>query len=201
MTDGKQRFLVVFAHPVKDSLAASLKDAVVEGLTSGGHEVDLIDLYADDFDPRMTEAERAGYADPALDRQPEIIDYGERLQAASGLVFVFPQWWLSMPAILKGFVDRVFVPGIGFDVKPDGSGYLPRLHDLRTVIVVTSAASPSWLIRIVRKDPLKQQLRGILALCARDPDLKMHCHYGLQKPDQQKIKAFVEAVRAACSRL
>ena len=201
MTDNPRQFLVVYAHPLQDSLAASLKDAVVDGLTSAGHKVDLADLYADDFDPRLSEAERADYANPAPVRQPQIADYGDRLQAADGLIFVFPQWWLSMPAILKGFIDRVFAPGIGFDAKPDGSGFVPRLLDLRTVVVVTSAGSPSWLVRFVRRNPLRQQMRGILALCARNPELKMHCLYGLQNPNEQKTRAFVEMIRAAFSRL
>ncbi|MFN3615325.1 MAG: NAD(P)H-dependent oxidoreductase [Rubrimonas sp.] len=110
------RVLTLYAHPVPDSFGAAIRDAAVEGLRAGGHEVDLADLYAEGFDPVMTEAERRGYHDPAFDRgavQPWI----DRLTAAEGLMIVSPVWNFGYPAILKGFFDRVFLPRVTFTIR------------------------------------------------------------------------------------
>ncbi len=198
---GDRNVLVIYAHPVEDSLAASLRTAVMEGLNSAGHKVDVIDLYADGFNPCLSRAERSAYADTGFDRSPEIANYGERLQAATDLVLVFPQWWMSVPAILKGFFDRVFVPGIAFDVKPGGKGYIPRLSSLRSVMVVTSAASPRWFILFVALNPLRSQIKRLLALCARNVTFRMRCLYGLNKPDPVTCERYIRRIREECARL
>ena len=116
-----RRFLVVLAHPLPESFAASAAKTVVETLEAKGHTVDLLDLYAEDFDPRLTAAERAAYMEPGY--QPtEVSGIVERLKAADGLVLVFPQWWFNLPAIMKGFIDRIFVPGVAFGHDQAGGG-------------------------------------------------------------------------------
>src|ERR1700681_914356 len=91
-----------------------------------GIEVDMIDLYADDFDPRLTGAERRGYFTTPYDRRA-VAGYVARLMLAEKLVFVFPQWWFNVPAILKGFFDRVLGPGGSFDQPGCGGPLTPPL--------------------------------------------------------------------------
>mgnify|MGYP000409129998 FL=1 len=124
------RVLVVLAHPLKESFAASVAHTVVSALESKGYEVDLLDLYDENFDPRLTVAERASYMSGKYDLSA-MAPYAERLKAAEALIFVFPQWWFNLPAILKGFIDRVFAPGIAFDYAADGIKLEPRLDKLR----------------------------------------------------------------------
>lgn len=110
------RVLMLYAHPVPGSFGAAVRDAALEGLRDGGCAVDLADLYAEGFDPVMTEAERRGYHDPDFDRgavQPWI----DRLAAADGLMIVSPVWNFGYPAILKGFFDRVFLPRVTFAIR------------------------------------------------------------------------------------
>ena len=128
---GGRRFLVVHAHPLADSLAAALRDAAIEGIAAAGHESDLVDLYADGFDPCLSVEERAAFARTDYAPPSDIAGYCERLVSADGLVLVFPQWWFGMPAILKGFIDRVFVPGLTFAVDPATRALEPRLSRLR----------------------------------------------------------------------
>ena len=105
------RVLVLFAHPVETSFGAALHTAVVEELRAAGHEVDDCDLYAEDFNPVLTRAERLGYHDIPSNRMP-VARYVERLEWAEALVFCFPTWCFGLPAMLKGFFDRVFLPGV-----------------------------------------------------------------------------------------
>jgi NAD(P)H dehydrogenase (quinone) len=105
--------LLVLAHPLPESFAASVARTIRETLEANGHTVDLLDLYAENFDPRLTEKERRGYFDVPYDTS-EVADLVARLRQAEALMLVFPQWWFNLPAVLKGFFDRVFAPGVAF---------------------------------------------------------------------------------------
>ncbi len=107
------RILVVHAHPVETSFNAALHRAVVDTLRAAGHQVDDLDLYAEGFDPVLTREERLGYHDTPANRGP-VAPYVERLLGAEALVFVNPVWNFGFPAILKGYLDRVFLPGVSF---------------------------------------------------------------------------------------
>ena len=126
--------LVLYAHPVETSFNAGLHQTIVERLSAAGHAIDDCDLYAEDFDPRLTRAERLGYH---AQREPNdaIAGYIERLRNAEALVLSFPVWNYGYPAILKGFFDRVFLPGVSFKLV-DGK-VQPTLHNIRKLAAVT----------------------------------------------------------------
>ena len=114
------RVLVLFAHPVDTSFGASLHAKVIETLRARGHGVDDCDLNAEGFDPVMTREDRLRYYDVPGNRS-RVAPYVERLLKSDALVFSFPVWNMGFPAILKGFVDKVFLPGVSFNLKDDGS--------------------------------------------------------------------------------
>lgn len=95
--------LVVYAHPVPGSYTSAIRDRVCSALGTSGCTLDLLDLYAEGFDPCITASELAGEirADPAID------DQLRRISAADTLIFVHPTWWGGQPAIVKGWLDRV----------------------------------------------------------------------------------------------
>jgi putative NADPH-quinone reductase len=132
-----ERVLVVLAHPLADSFCAAAAGVAAGALARRNYDVDLVDLYREDFDPRLSAAERAAYHRPGYDTAA-VGGYVARLRQADALVFAFPQWWFNMPAILKGFLDRVFVPGVAFDHAPDGGHLVPRLTHVRALWAVTS---------------------------------------------------------------
>src|SRR5207237_5466387 len=107
------RVLVLYAHPMADSFAAALHQTVVAALRRGGHAVDDCGLYAEGFDPVLTAGERRAYntADPDLSA---VAEHVARLKAAEALVLCFPTWWYGMPAILKGYFDRVWAQSVAF---------------------------------------------------------------------------------------
>jgi NAD(P)H dehydrogenase (quinone) len=106
------RFLVVYAHPVKDSFQSAIHRCVISTLRDVGHDVDDCDLYAEGFQPVMSANERQVYHDITANRTDRLTNYTQRLVDADGIVFVFPTWWYGMPAILKGYFDRVWLPGV-----------------------------------------------------------------------------------------
>lgn len=198
----RRRFLVVFSHPLADSLAASLKQAVIDGLESAGHTADVIDLYADNFDPRLSAAERTAFMQPGYFPPADAEGYCERLKAANGIVFVFPQWWFGMPAILKGFVDRVFVPGVAFDPDPAGGRLIPKLTNIKTFHVVTTTGSPWWITELYMRNPVRRQIaRGIAAFCGKGVKFRMLSMYNLDRAARADCEKFVARVRLTFSRL
>ena len=161
------KFLIVLAHPLKGSFAESTALAAKETLLKNGHEVDLLNLYEEDFDPRLTVAERGGYFDTPYDASA-VAGIVARLQAADGLILVFPQWWFNFPAILKGFFDRIFVPGVAFDHDLAGGRIIPRLTNIKYLWALTTTGSPWWLVKLYMGNPVKRLLkRGIGEFCAK----------------------------------
>ena len=135
------RVLVLYAHPVPESFGAAVHETVVATLRGAGHEVDDCDLYADGFDPVLSRDERRGYHDTETNARP-VAAYVERVKAAEALVLCFPVWNFGYPAILKGFLDRVFLPGVSFAMV-DGKAQ-PALHNIRRLAAVTSYGGSRW---------------------------------------------------------
>ena len=161
------RVLVVYAHPLSDSFAAALRDAVIARLHAAGHEVDLCDLYAEGFDPVLTAPERRAYNTAT----PDVTAVGAhiaRLRAAEALVLCFPTWWYGMPAILKGYFDRVWANNVAFTLPEGGGAIRPALTNIRKIAVVTTYGAPWWFIRVVLPDPSRAIImNGLGRLCGR----------------------------------
>ncbi|MBE1530723.1 NAD(P)H oxidoreductase [Actinomadura algeriensis] len=106
--------LLVVAHPRADSLTARVAGRAGERLVAAGHRVDVLDLHAEGFDPRMTSADEPDWSDPGKTYSPGTREHMRRLDAADAIVVVFPVWWFGLPAILKGWVDRVWNYGFAY---------------------------------------------------------------------------------------
>src|ERR1700722_8701931 len=123
------RGFVLFAHPVETSFNAAIHAKLVATLRSRGHEIDDCDLNAEGFDPVLNRQDRIQYHTVGVNRA-RVAQYVARLLAAEALVLSYPVWNMGFPAILKGFLDRVFLPGVSFDLKEDGT-YTPTLHNIK----------------------------------------------------------------------
>jgi putative NADPH-quinone reductase len=153
------RFLVLFAHPDPASFDAALHRRVVEVLRGNGHEVDDCDLYAEGFEPVLSLEERRKYNDEGAPH-PEVARHIERLLAAHGLVFVYPTWFFGMPAILKGYLDRVWLPGIAFTMV-NGKPRSKLHHIVRFAAVTTYGAPRSINERFVGDPNRRAVMRGV----------------------------------------
>jgi NAD(P)H dehydrogenase (quinone) len=156
---------VVCAHPSADSYLASLHQRLVRTLEARGDEVIDFDLYAMKFDPVMGAEEWRGH-EQVLPPPPELKVYVDALQWADACVFCFPTWWVGMPAILKGYFDRVWRPGVAFEQPPDGGLIRPALRNLVRMGVVTTCGSPWFYNRLLMQDPARKVLlRGLKSTC------------------------------------
>jgi putative NADPH-quinone reductase len=160
------KVLVVHCHPVAESFCATMRDAALKGLARAGHETRVLDLYAENFDPRLTRQERLDYQDEKKN-VANIAEHVALIGWAEALVFVFPTWWYDMPAMLKGWLDRVWVPGIAFHMPEGGKVIRPAMTHIRAIAGITSCGSPWWWMKIVGEPHRKIILRGLASLCAR----------------------------------
>ncbi|NRG31497.1 NAD(P)H oxidoreductase [Niallia circulans] len=108
------KILVVVAHPRSDSLTASMSKRFIEGLTEAGHEYEIADLYAEGFNPILHTRDEPDWNNPNKTYSNEVLCEMERISASDALVFIFPIWWYSMPAIMKGYIDRVWNYGFAY---------------------------------------------------------------------------------------
>jgi len=195
------RILMVLAHPLSNSFAAGIACAAREALEQRDHSVDLLDLYGENFDPRLTASERGGYFDVPYDVSA-VCSIVERLQAADGLILVFPQWWFNFPAILKGFFDRVFAPGVAFDHDRSGGRIIPKLTNIKLFWALTTTGSPWWVVHLYMGNPVRRLLRhGIAAFCAKNVDFRMLTLHDMDRTDDNRRKAHLERIRKALRRV
>ncbi len=189
--------LVVIAHPLNESLCRTVADKAIRTLRAAGHTVVVEDLYARGFAPALTAAERASYYGQAYDAaqvQAEI----EQLRVAEGLVLCFPTWWFGFPAVLKGWFDRVWAPGVAYDHARDLGPIKPRLTGLQKVLVVTSLGAPWWVDWFVMRRPVQRVLRtSILGACAPHARLEMLSLYRAERLEPEQVTRFEKKVEAA----
>lgn len=142
------RTLIVFNHPYEGSYCNAILNAAMKGLKIANHEVDLMHLDNDGFNPVMSKADLIAFVEhKPID--PQVIDYNERLKKADHLIFIFPIWWDLMPATTKGFVDRVLSPGVVYNHHSRGFGLVPLLKDLKGVTIITTMNKPRILYSLL----------------------------------------------------
>lgn len=189
--------LMVYAHPRADSLSAALRDATRQALESAGHSVELRDLYAEGFQPALTAEERGAYHDTE-NNLVGIEDHVASLRRADALVLVHPTWWYGMPAMLKGWFDRVWAPGVAFRI---GTGAIePMLTNIKRIGVVTTYGSPTWLLWYIGRIDRKLLGRGIRRLCAKDCRVEWVTLTRMDQRTRPECEAFVAKVRAHFAR-
>lgn len=186
------RAMVLFAHPCAESFSAALHNGVVESLTSRGWQVDDCDLNAEGFSPVLTAEERRGYHDEATNTKP-VSDYVARLRAADAMVMVFPVWNFGYPAILKGFLDRVFLPGISFKLV-DGK-VVPNLRNIRKLAAVTTYGGTRMRALMVGDPPRKSVTRAVWHVCRPDK-MRYLALYDMNRVTQEQRTKFLLRVRA-----
>jgi len=187
------RVLVVYCHPVPESFCAAVLDTTLRALARSGHETRLIDLYGENFDPVMRGDERRTYNDHAP-TDPALAPHIEALQWAEAIVFVYPTWWYGLPAMLKGWLDRVWALDVVFALPKDGSPIQPMLRHIRKIAVVTTCGAPRWWSHVVGHPGRKTILRGIRALCARTCRTQFLAHYKMDASTDVSRSAFLRRV-------
>lgn len=170
------RALVVYCHPREGSFTAAVRDTVLARLETEGAEVRLRDLYAEGFDPVLSAVEHANYETPN-NKDPFAADV-EDLTWADTLIFIYPTWWYGLPAVLKGWIDRVFLPGVAFHMPDDENPKIrPALTHITRLGVFTTCGASRLLTFIVGSPGKRTLMRGIGFLCAPRRRSVFAAHY------------------------
>ncbi|MFA5561917.1 MAG: NAD(P)H-dependent oxidoreductase [Eubacteriales bacterium] len=147
--------VIVYNHPYEGSFNRAILDAVRAGLLQGGDTVDVIDLDAEKFNPVMTAADLSDFV-RKKPTDPQVLGYGRRLSDVDRLVLIFPTWWSLMPALTKGFIDKVMFPGLAYEY---GATHMtPLLLNLRQVTVITTMNMPRVVYGCLFGNPLRHAL-------------------------------------------
>jgi len=189
------RVLVVFAHPSDTSFVAALHRDMCETLRSNGHEVDNLDLYAEKFDPVLSRETYKNYLDVSKNRA-EVGPYVDRLLAAEALVLIFPVWHDGLPAILKGFIDRVFLRGVVFEIDEQGV-YRPLLSNIRRLAAVATYGADRSRTAHVGDLPRRMVTRNLGTLIAEGGPIEYIADYGMDHATPPSRARFLKrALRA-----
>jgi NAD(P)H dehydrogenase (quinone) len=186
------RVLLVTAHPLQNSFHGLLGSTISQVLREAGHEIDLCDLYAENFNPVLDASEREHYFNTAANRAG-VESYVDRLFRAEALILCFPVWCFGPPAILKGFMDRVFIPGVSFALGSDGRMH-PNLRHIKRLVAVTTygrSRLDAWFVGDPPRKIVKRYLRWFIARNAKVRYLPL---YNLHRTEAQDHSGFLRRV-------
>ncbi|MEO6653988.1 MAG: NAD(P)H-dependent oxidoreductase [Ilumatobacteraceae bacterium] len=184
--------LVVVCHPDPASFTHAAFTRVIAGLDAGGHETRLTDLYAEEFDPAMSCAERRDHKDPEIG--PDLRPYANDLAWAEALVLVHPTWWSGQPAMLKGWIDRVWVAGVAWTMADGDSTPTPLLRNIRRIVVVTTHGSSKFVNALQGEGGKRTVTRSLRGMCSRRARTTWCALYGIDRADSDARAAFLDRV-------
>jgi NAD(P)H dehydrogenase (quinone) len=187
------RCLVVYCHPVPESFGAAVRDTAVAALSDRGFEVRLVDLYAEGFNPVLGADERR-----VMDRaptDPALAPHIEDLKWAQAILFIYPTWWYGLPAMMKGWLDRVWATDVAFKLPADGSRIVSLVQHIERIGVVTTCGASRWISFLMGQPGRKTILRGVRALCAPTARTFYVAHYNMDNSTPETRAAFLKRVR------
>lgn len=196
------RALVVVAHPCPDSLIHAAAAAAVRGLEQGGHQVKLIDLYAEGFRPAMSTEERLAYHSDAPLLDPVAAAHAELVCWADTIVVAYPTWWSGMPAILKGWFERVFVTGVAFGFDDSGK-ICPTLTELRHIVGISTYGSPKLYVNLVNDNGRRIVMRALRMSCGARLGVARRWFglYAVDTSTEAQRRAFLERIESSMATL
>ena len=195
------RALVVYCHPSPDSFNAAILATVLARLEAAGAEVRLRDLYADGFSPVLTKAEWECYLDCPANCDPVAEDV-DLVRWCDTLVFVYPTWWYGLPALMKGWLDRVLLPDVAFVMPACGTGGIrPGLRHVQRLGVFTTCGASWALTRFVGAPGRRTLMRGIGLLCAPRLRRAFAAHYSMDSSTPESRARHLRRVALATDRL
>jgi NAD(P)H dehydrogenase (quinone) len=157
-----KRFLLIYAHPNPDSFNGAIKSRIVTSLTAANIPYKVIDLYSENYDPVLSLSEMNGTS------SAETRKYQEVITGSTNIIFIFPVFWFRAPAILEGFIDKVFVPGFAYRFKKIIGIYgmpVPLLRDKNVLTILTHGA-PAFPVKTIYANAVKYRfLLGFLSFC------------------------------------
>jgi putative NADPH-quinone reductase len=193
--------LVVVAHPCADSFTHAAAGRAVAGLKAGGHAVEIVDLYALGFRVAMSPEERQAYhgETPLIDEHTR--DHARMVQLADCLVFVYPTWWSGLPAMLKGWLERVMVPGVAFEFDERSGKVRPGLRHVRRLVGISGYGSPRWSVMLVNDNGRRTITRALRMSCGLRARPTWLALYGIDTSSESRRRQFLDQIEAKMAAL
>lgn len=158
------KILIITGHPDQESFNYALTEAYYKGAIATGATITRINIGELDFDPNL----RYGYRQ-RCELEPDLQDALDKIQEADHIVWFFPMWWYGYPAIMKGFIDRTFLPGLTYQPVP-GKPFPKKLLKGKTSRIVITSDTPRWYDRLFMGQPtINQFKKGTLQFCGINP--------------------------------
>ena len=193
------RALVVHCHPIEESFVAAIRDRTVAGLAAAGAEVRCTDLYAEGFDPGFTALDHARHLEPGTD--PSLARHADDLRWCDTLVLVYPTWWSAQPAMLKGWIDRVWVNGVAWTLPLGANRLRPGLRNVRRLIAITTHGSSKWINMIEGEGGKRTVTRSLRTMCHPATRTTWLAMYGIDSASDRDREAFLDRVERRMRRL
>lgn len=195
------RALVVYCHPKTDSFNAAVKDLVLAKLRAVGAEVRLADLYRRGFTPVLTDAEWEGYLTCPTNADAVADDVAD-LRWCDTLIFVYPTWWYGLPAMLKGWLDRVMLPDVAFLMPDDSNRNIrPGLRHITRLGVFTTCGASWWLTKLIGSPGRRTLMWGVGLLCAKGKRAVFAAHYLMDSSTDFSRRTHLDRVGRKMDRL
>lgn len=176
-----KKILIINGHPNKASLNFGFAAAYKKGALASNAEVEEITISELNFNPNL----EFGYQ-KRTELEPDLLEAWEKIKWADHLVWIHPVWWGGLPAMMKGFIDRLFLPGFAFQYRENSISW-DKLLKGKTAHIITTLDQPSWYYRLVYGRPSINQLKkSTLQFCGIRP-VKVSC-FGIVKNSKDEVR-------------
>lgn len=186
------RVLYIYCHPLPESFHSAIRARALNALAAAGHHVDLLDLYAEKFDPVLSEEGRRHYHDVSRNRNG-LENYTARLTSAEALVLQFPTWCFGLPAMLKGFFDRMIMPGVAFDLS-DPAHVRPTLRNLKRIVGIVTYGRPRYMALWMSDPPRKVVTRYVRWFTGGEARADYYALYHMNVATAAQRTAFMDKI-------
>ena len=194
------RVLVIHSHPVTDSFSGAHRDSAIEGARAAGHDVRVLDLGAMSFNPVMSAEELRGYKAVTPVANEDLTVHIDAVRWADVLVFVYPTWWSTLPAQLKGWLERVMRPGVAFVFDEDNK-VRPGLRQVRRIVGITTYGSKWPYVKLMKDSGRRTLLRALKLNTSWRTRSKWIALYGIDGASEEKRTHFLAEVRRSMEKL
>jgi putative NADPH-quinone reductase len=191
---------LVYCHPSETSFTAAVRDRALVGLHAAGHDVRVSDLYADGFVPELSAWERTNHLAPP-ETKPDIAEYAANLRWCEALVLVYPTWWAGQPAMLKGWIDRVWVAGVAYELPEGANRIRPRLHNIRRIVAITTHGSTKFVNALEGEGGKRIVTRSLRVLCSKRARTTWIALYNIDRSTDARRAAHLARVEQAMCEL
>ena len=196
------KLLLVFCHPDPDSFGAAIRRTAAEALRAAGHELREIDLYAEGFNPVFSAAEKRTYLSDTQVNIDGVAAHVEALRWAEGWIAIYPTWYYGLPAMLKGWLDRVWLPGVTFRIAPAKERTIRgELSNIRLFVGITTSGSPWWWLKVIGDPGRSLLMKGLRPLYARRCRMRWLQLYNMNHVTAEDRAGFLSRVRRELSAL